>query len=515
MIVENPAPAENPRRKGLRLERVPEPCAVVILGATGDLTKRKLAPALYNLAVENLLPENFALIGFARRPQESAQFRDAVRQGLDQFSRSKPIRASAWERFAENMHYISSPFEDPKGYEELSIFLKEMDQKRGCRNRIFYLAVPPESTPGIVEQLGNSGLSRPCECAWTRLIVEKPFGSDLATACKLNQEIAAVFAENQVYRMDHYLGKETVQNLLVFRFANGIYEPIWNRRYIDHVQITVSEHLGMEGRGASYEEAGALRDIMANHMVQLLCMIGMEPSVAFDADSLRDEKTKLIKAVHPPPDEPVGSYAVRGQYGPGWVEGLQVPGYRNEPKVAPQSSTETYVALKLFIDNWRWAGVPFYLRTGKRLPKRTTEIAIQFKPAPHLMFSKAAVPRLDPNLLAVRVQPDEGISLRFGAKVPGPSIHIRAVNMDFTYGTAFTAEPPEAYETLLLDCMLGDPTLFMRGDEVEAAWGLMTPILEGWSKSPEPPFPNYEAGSWGPERALELIERDGRKWRRL
>ncbi len=511
------AETENPLREGLRIERTPEPNTVVILGATGDLTRRKLLPALYNLAREHLLPAGFSVIGFARRDWSDDEFRRRMREGVDQFSRAGREIESVWKSFAEGLHYVRGDFSDPGGYTKLAEFLDQRDRERGtCGNRLFYLATPPTTYPEIVAGLGAAGLARrgASEGVWTRIIIEKPFGRDLKSAQDLNRQVDEVFDEKQVYRIDHYLGKETVQNILVFRFSNGIFEPLWNRRYVDHVQITVSEDLGMEGRGAFYDDTGITRDIVQNHMLQLLSLIAMEPPASFDADRVRDEKVKLLHSIRPFARHEVMEHSVRGQYGAGSLAGEAVPAYRDEPSVAKDSITETFVALKLFVENWRWAGVPFYLRAGKRLPRRVTEISVHYRSAPHLLFPATGAEGMEPNLLALRIQPNEGISLKFGAKVPGPTMEIRSVNMDFRYGTAFGVAPPDAYERLLLDCMLGDSTLFTRRDGIEAAWSLITQLLEGWAAGPPPRFPNYEAGAWGPDEAHAFIERDGRRWRR-
>ncbi len=514
--MEREASELNPLREGLRLERTPEPSVMVIFGASGDLTRRKLIPALYNLARERLIPPGFSVVGFARRDIGTERFRAAMLDGTNQFSRSRPVQPSIWETFAQGMYYLQSDFADADGYRRLGQLLDQIDRERGTvGRRIFYLATPPSTYSEIIRQLGASGLAHPTQAnAWSRIIIEKPIGRDLVSAIELNRQVAEVFTEDQVYRIDHYLGKETVQNILVFRFANGIFEPIWNRRYVDHVQITVSESIGLEGRGRYYDETGALRDMVQNHLMQLLSLVAMEPPVAFDANAVRGEKVKVLQAIRPIQHADVARYAVRGQYGPGSVGAESVPGYRDEPGVSPNSSRETFVAMKLFVDNWRWADTPFYLRTGKRLPRRVSEIAIQFKRAPHLLFRQSAG-ELEPNVLVLRIQPNEGIALRAGAKIPGPTIRIRSINMDFLYGLSFGVEQPEAYERLLLDCMLGDSTLFTRSDEVEAAWRLLMPILETWEEDPATDFPNYAAGTWGPDAAHALIEEDGRRWRRL
>lgn len=504
----------NPLREGMSITRAPDPSILVLFGATGDLAHRKLMPAVYNLMRENYLPANFTVVGFGRRSKTDQQMRDEYRQSVGEFSRSGQVQAGLWESFAQGIFYVQSKIDDIEGYRKLKQELDRFDQERGAMgNRLFYLAVPPEVYGTIIKNLGEAGLNK--NKGWTRVIVEKPFGRDLASARQLNRDIHAVFEENQVYRIDHYLGKETVQNIFVFRFANGILEPIWNRNFINHVQISVAETVGMEGRGEYYEGAGALRDIIQNHALQLLALTAMEPPPDYSPNAVRDEKAQVLRAVHPIPIAQVPDNTVRGQYGPGVMADDQVPGYRQEPEVAPDSSTESFVALKLTIDNWRWAGVPFYLRTGKRLPKRISEIAIQFNRPPLSLFKSNGISDIEPNVLVLNIQPDEGISLKIESKIPGQDNRIRPVNMDFRYGTSFGVPTPEAYERLLLDAMLGDPMLFTREDEVEAQWSLMTPILEAWERMPEPAFPNYEAGTWGPDEADYFLERDGRSWRRL
>jgi len=504
----------NPLREGLRVKQGPEPCVMVIFGATGDLTHRKLLPALYNLALEHPLPAGFSVVGFARRPYNDDIFREQALEAVNQFSRQKPVNPQVWESFSSGIRYLQSDFNDPAGYEKLNALLNKLDQERGTGgNRIFYLSTPPSQYPDIIQRLGAMGLNRNRK-GWTRIIIEKPFGHDLASAHELNRQVGRVFKEEQVYRIDHYLGKETVQNILVFRLANGIFEPVWNRRYVDHIQITVAENIGLEGRGAYYEETGAIRDMVQNHALQLLTLVTMEPPIAFDADAVRDEKVKVIHALQPLVGREVTNNIFRAQYGPGWVNGQQVPGYIQEPGIPPHSTTETYVAIKLFIDNWRWAGIPFYLRVGKRLPKRVTEVAIQFKQAPLMLFKRSdAHGQVEPNVLTLRIQPDEGISLKFGTKVPGSEMQIRSVNMDFLYGSSFRAQP-EAYERLLLDCMVGDSTLFTRRDEVEAAWAFVQGILDQWKNEGRENLLAYESGTWGPEAADEFIWHDGRRWRR-
>ncbi|HXR64921.1 MAG TPA: glucose-6-phosphate dehydrogenase [Ktedonobacteraceae bacterium] len=510
------AEAPNPLREGLRIKHSPEPCVMVIFGSTGDLTHRKLLPALYNLALEHPLPAGFSVIGFARRPYNDDIFRKQALDSINQFSRQKPVNPQVWESFESGIYYLQSDFNNPEGYTKLAEKLNELDRTRGTGgNRIYYLSTPPSQYPEIIQQLGAAGLNRNRKGGWTRIIIEKPFGHDLASAKELNRQVAKVFREDQVYRIDHYLGKETVQNILVFRFANGIFEPIWNRRYVDHVQITVAENIGLEGRAAYYEESGAIRDMVQNHVLQLLTLVAMEPPVAFDANEVRDEKVKVLHAIQPLVGAEVLTNTIRAQYGPGWLHGEQLRGYREEPGVSPTSLTDTYVAMKIFIDSWRWAGVPFYLRTGKHLPKRVTEIAIQFKQPPLMLFKKSdAHGQVEPNILTLRIQPDEGISLKFGAKVPGSEMQIRSVNMDFFYGSSFVREQPEAYERLLLDCMLGDSTLFTRHDEVETAWNFVQGVLDVWKSEQPESVLTYEPGTWGPQAADEFIWRDGRRWRR-
>lgn len=496
--------------------RFVEPCIIVIFGATGDLTARKLFPALYNLAREGQLPTQFACVGFARRDKSNEDFREEMRQGISEFSRTKPIDESVWDHFKEQIFYHRSEFHEPEGYERLNKFLNELDARFGTKgNRIFYLSTQPSFFTLICEQLHKAGLLYDADTEkkkWSRVIIEKPFGHDLTSAIALQNELLKFLKESQIFRIDHYLGKETVQNILIFRFANSIFESLWNNRYIDHVQITVAEEIGIGTRGAFYEEAGLLRDILQNHMMQLLCLVGMEPPVSLSADAIRDEKVKVLEAVRPFSEKDLKEEIVRGQYGPGIVNGQQVIGYRQEKNVNPNSSVETFIGLRLFIQNWRWDGVPFYLRGGKRLPKRATEIAITFKDPPGVLFQQQGK-KNEPNVLAIRIQPDEGSSLKINCKVPGPSSPIQPVKMDFRYGSYFGMAPPEAYERLILDCIVGDSTLFARQDEVLNSWRLLTPVLDYWNSHEPTDFPNYASGTWGPKAADEMIERDKRKWR--
>ncbi len=507
-------PEPNPLRVGLETEWAPEPCTVVIFGASGDLARRKLLPALYALSLEHRLPIGLTVVGVGRRPVDDAEFRRQMQEAVAEHGRTGPPEPAEWDSFAQNLFYQALDVQNPAAYGRLAERLAALDGERDSGgNYLFYLATPPSAFAPIATGLSRVGLSRAYPPSWRRVVVEKPVGHDLASARELNRIIRESFDETQVYRIDHYLGKETVQNILVFRFANGIFEPVWNRAHVDHVQITVAESLGVEGRGAYYEEAGALRDMVQNHLLQLLCLVAMEPPVSFGADHVRDEKTKVLQAVHPIRPEDVDRMAVRAQYGRGAILGEPVPGYREEPGVSPGSTTETYAAVRFELDNWRWAGVPFYLRSGKRLSRRLTEIAIQFRRPPQLLFGHE-VEELPPNSLILRIQPDEGIALRFGAKLPVQEFHLRPVTMDFRYGTSFGVTAPEAYERLLLDAMRGDATLFARADWVEAAWQLLAPIQAAWG-SGAAKLATYEAGSAGPVEADELLERDGRRWRRL
>lgn len=509
------ATLENPLRAGIRLERTAEPCTVVIFGASGDLTKRKLLPALYRLVQERLLPAEFAIIGLARTEMSSEEFRARMKEAVEEFSEAKRVDEEVWNSFAQGLHYLTADINTPGDYDKLAELLAQVEAERGTQgNHLFYLSVAPKFYATAVKQLGEHGLAKPKDGAWVRVIVEKPFGTDLESARQLNRELLEHLDERQIYRIDHYLGKETVQNLLVFRFANGIFEPLWNRQYIDHVQLTNAEMVGVEGRGGYYETAGVVRDMIQNHVFQVLSLVAMEPPVSLNSEAVRDEKIKAMEAARAFTAERVRTECVRGQYGPGSSAGESVPGYRQEPDVSPESTTETFAMLTMYFDNWRWAGVPFYLRSGKRLPKRVTEIAIQFKAAPLPLFGEA-MDQITPNQLIIRIQPDEGIALRFAAKVPGQVTNIRDVNMDFRYGASFGIQLAEAYERLLLDCILGDSTLYARKDMTERGWELVMPILEEWEATKAAvSFPNYEAGTWGPKEADELIERTGRRWRR-
>jgi glucose-6-phosphate 1-dehydrogenase len=495
----------NPLLEGLSLRRTPDPCALVIFGASGDLTHKKLMPALYALMFRRLLPPRFAIVGVARSEGDDDAFREDMKQAVQKYARDE-FRQDVWDALATSMHYIATDFADEGGENKLAELLTELDTEQNLGgNRVYYLAVPPPAFPTIVEALGKRRTAK----GWTRLIVEKPFGHDLASARELNAMLWAHFEEKEIFRIDHYLGKETVQNMLVLRFANGIFEPIWNRQFVDHVQITVAESIGIEARAGYYESAGAIRDIFQNHLLQLLALTAMEPPIDFTAESVHNEKVKVLKSIHTPGPKSV----VRGQYGRGYIEGEEAPAYREEQGVAPDSMTETYVAAKLYVDNWRWADTPFYVRMGKRLARRETTIAIQFKRAPHPPFEETSAEGLRPNVLLVHVQPDEGVSLAIGAKVPGQGMSIRTVHMDFLYGGAFRTGMPEAYERLIVDTLLGDGTLFTRADEVDEQWLLVDTIVAAWQRD-RPGFPNYAAGTWGPPSADDLLHRDGRSWRR-
>jgi glucose-6-phosphate 1-dehydrogenase len=508
----------NPLRRGLVEDRSGEACAVVIFGASGDLTRRKLIPALYNLAWGRALPAGVAVVGVARSQKTDESFRAETHQAVARFSRRKPIEEALWTDFERGLTYVRGAADDPATYESLRAHLNRVDADRGTGgNRLFYLAVPPSEFAPIVQGLRASGLvGAPARDGnartWARVVFEKPFGHDLASARALNETVASAFDESQVFRIDHYLGKETVQNLLVLRFANLLFEPVWGREHVDHVEITVAEDIGVEGRGRFYEQTGVTRDIVENHLMQLLCLTAMEPPVSLSADAVRDEKVKVLRSLRPMALSEVTHNVVRGQYGRGVVHGDEVPAYLEEPDVSPNSRVETYVAMRCFVDNWRWSGVPFYVRAGKRLARRVTEITVVFHEVPRTLFRANGQSGITPNVLAVRIQPDEGIALRFISKEPGQQTVLRDVAMDFRYGAAFGSNTPEAYERLLLDAMRGDATLFTRRDEVEAQWRYMDPVLESFGKDGPPPV--YPAGSWGPDKADELLTRDGRRWRK-
>jgi len=486
-------------------------CTVILFGASGDLAKRKVIPAMYDLAQYNSLGACYAIIGFARTPMTDETFRNNVGEAAKTISEVGPIDPQKWSDFAANLFYTAGDYSDPDSYVRLVGRLAELEAaKKLCGNRLFYLSTPPEVYPDIVEQLGRAGLARPNKPnSWVRIIIEKPFGRDLASAKQLNKIVLNVFEEKQIYRIDHYLGKDTVQNLLVLRFGNGIFEPLWNRNYVDQVQITASETLGVERRGGFYETAGALRDMIQSHVLQLTSLVAVEPPASFDATAVRNEKLKVLQSIRPFNLEMVAQWVVRGQYAPGKIADKPLPGYREEQGVKPDSRTETFVAMRLLVDNWRWAGVPFYLRTGKRLARRSTEIMIQFKRAPHIVFREREV---EPNRLVLNIQPEEGVSVSFGAKRPGTEMSIGNVTMNFSYKEGFGGTTRSAYATLLNDCLRGDATLFDRGDSVEAAWSLVDPILDVWSAAKTAGVPVYSSGTWGPKESDQLLERDGRQW---
>jgi glucose-6-phosphate 1-dehydrogenase len=491
-------------------EKIRPPCTLVIFGASGDLTHRLLAPAIAHLSRDGAISTDFAIVGLARTTYSDEQFRSHLEGGAREFTPPTQGRPGDLPAIVQ---YLAGDFKDASLYDRLKSALEAIESRRqGQRNRIFYLATPPEADPGIVKFLGETGLARP-EKGWARVVVEKPFGHDLESGRQLNADLATVFRENQIYRIDHYLGKETVQNIFVLRFANGIFEPLWNNRYVDHVQIAVAESVGVEHRADYYEKAGVIRDMFQNHLLQLLCLTAMEPPVAFEADAVRAEKVKVLQSIRPFQEEQIDDWAVRGQYGPGVVGGKSVPGYRSEEKVDPNSPTATYAAVRFAIDNWRWAGVPFYVRSGKRLAERVSEIAIEFKKVPHPLFSKEAG-MLNPNVLRLRIQPDEGVSLKFDAKIPGTRLQVQSVYMDFPY-SKLGAPIQGGYERLLLDVTHGDQTLFTRGDEVEHAWQVIMPVIQAWESRPSTDFPNYASGTWGPEAADKFLEREGRRWRTL
>ncbi len=503
--------AEEEKRSSSIYGTTADPCTVILFGASGDLAKRKVIPAMYDLAQHNSLGERYAIIGFARTQMTDESFRTTIGEAAKTISEVGPIEPAKWNEFSSNLFYSAGEYGNPDSYTQLAKRLAEIDKDKNLGgNRLFYLSTPPEVYPDIVEQLGRAGLARPANPnSWVRIIIEKPFGRDLASAKELNKIVLNVFEEKQVYRIDHYLGKDTVQNLLVLRFGNGIFEPLWNRNYVDHVQITASETLGVERRGGFYETAGALRDMIQSHVLQLTSLMAVEPPASFDATAVRNEKLKILQSIRPYNLEMVAQSAVRGQYAPGNANGNKLAGYRDEPNVNPKSRTETFVAMRVLIDNWRWAGVPFYLRTGKRLAKRTTEIMIQFRCAPHLVFRDRDI---EPNRLVLNIQPDEGISVSFGAKRPGTEMSIGNVTMNFSYREAFGGTSRSAYATLVNDCLRGDATLFDRGDSVEAAWSIVDPILDVWSAARTGTVPTYAASTWGPKESDQLLERDGRQW---
>jgi glucose-6-phosphate 1-dehydrogenase len=511
----------NPLQDPLRFERRSGPCAIVIFGANGDLTKRKLIPALYRLAYERRIPSRLAIIGNSRTPMSDDQFRERMRESTQKFLENSPFDDQLWTEFAKGLSYFAGSLDDPKCYSDLRAKLDEAETQFGSEgNALIYLSTQPSLYETAIRGLGSHNLQNGAATssnpdAWRRLIIEKPFGHDLATARQLSRVTNGVFAEDSVYRIDHYLGKETVQNILAVRFGNGIFEPLWNRRYINHVQITAAESIGVEGRGAYYQESGALRDMIQNHLLQVMATVAMEPPALFEPNAVRDERAKLLRSVRIIREADTPAYAVAGQYGPANIAGRDVPGFRQEQGVDPNARTDTYAAVTFFVDNWRWADVPFYIRTGKRLPKRVTDIAIQFNAAPHSPFVSARqelAERAIPNMLILRIQPEEGISLRFLSKYPGGGMKLRPVTMDFNYGSSFGARSPSAYETLLLDAMIGDATLYTRQDMVEASWSAVQPILNHWAEA-QHPFPNYPAGSWGPEASDRMLAQRGHVWR--
>jgi glucose-6-phosphate 1-dehydrogenase len=512
MIPTPVTPGQNPLRSAQdkRLPRIAGPCSLVLFGITGDLARNKIMPAIYDLANRGLLPPSFSLVGFARRDWTQEEFTEVVRESVRAHART-PFHQEVWRNLAEGFRFVTGTFDDPNAFDELRKTLHSLDEERGTSgNHVFYLSIPPASFATVTQQLDHSGLSRSDERAWRRVVIEKPFGHDLASARELNSIVGSVFASDSIFRIDHYLGKETVQNLLALRFANQMFEPIWNANYVDHVQITMAEDIGIGGRAGYYDGIGAARDVIQNHLLQLLALTAMEEPVSFQAPSLRAEKEKVLSAVRLPED--LSASTVRGQYAQGWQGGERVIGYLDEDDIQETSTTETYAALKVEIDTRRWAGVPFYLRTGKRLGKRVTEIAVVFKRAPHLPFDRTATEELGQNAIVIRVQPDEGVTMRFGSKVPGNAMEVRDVTMDFGYGSSFTESSPEAYERLILDVMLGDPPLFPRHEEVELAWKILDPVEEFWATQGRPdPYP---AGGWGPECADDMMRRDGRTWRK-
>ena len=514
--LDRPTLEENPLRAGVASNRISDPCSIVFFGASGDLMKRMLLPAMYNLRLGDIMPANFGIVGFSRSEFSHDEFRDEMKKSVDEFSRSGPARDPLWSDFAKKLSYVAGTFDDVKAFKVLKEQLEKNDEELGTEgNRLFYLSTPPSVFGKIVDMLAQAGLGpKDNPKGWTRIIIEKPFGTDLQSARALQADVGRVFEEKQVYRIDHYLGKEPVQDIMALRFANVIFEPLWNRRYVDCVQITASETVGVELRGGYYDSAGALRDMIQNHVINLLALVAMEPPVSPNADNIRDEKFKVLSALRPIDPDRVMYDAARGQYSAGSIDGKPVAGYRDEPDVNPKSNIETYAAVKFYIDNWRWAEVPFYLRSGKRLARKYSEIAVRFKSIPHRLFGEAG-DSIENNVLVMKIQPEEGVSLRFSAKVPGPKMHIRSVSMDFNYGTGFGVVSAPAYERLIGDAMRGDATLFTRWDAVEAAWNAVTPILERWSQLKDDSFPNYAAGGQGPISSDAMLEDDGREWRTI
>jgi len=514
--LDRPTLDENPLRAGVSSNRISDPCSIVFFGASGDLMKRMLLPAMYNLRLGDIMPSNFGIIGFSRSEFTNEEFRDEMKKSVDEFSRSGPARDPLWSEFASKLSYVAGTFDDVAAFKALKEQLDKNDEELGTNgNRLFYLSTPPTVFGKIVDMLAQAGLGpKDNPKGWTRIIIEKPFGTDLASARALQVDVGRVFDEKQVYRIDHYLGKEPVQDIMALRFANVIFEPLWNRRYVDCVQITASETVGVELRGGYYDNAGALRDMIQNHVINLLALVAMEPPVSPNADNIRDEKFKVLSALRPIDPDRVMYDAARGQYAAGMIDGKPVRGYRDEPDVNPKSNIETYAAVKFYIDNWRWAEVPFYLRSGKRLARKYSEIAVRFKGIPHKLFGEAG-DSIDNNVLVMKIQPEEGVSLRFSAKVPGPKMHIRSVSMDFNYGTGFGVVSAPAYERLIGDAMRGDATLFTRWDAVEAAWSAVTPVLDRWSQLKDDSFPNYAAGGQGPISADAILEDDNREWRTI
>ena len=508
--------AANPLREGLTTNRITDPCTIVLFGAAGDLVKRMLMPAMWNLRLEDILPTNYGIVGFSRAPYSNDEFRAQMKDAIDQFAHSGPAKDPLWSDFAQHLTYVRGDFGDNRAFKKLRAQLDENDKQLGTRaNRLYYLSTPPSVFATIVQQLSDVGLGPKDQAqGWSRIIIEKPFGTDLDSARALQAEVSKVFDERQVYRIDHYLGKEPVQDIMALRFANVMFEPIWNRRYVDCIQITAAETVGVEGRGGYYDNAGALRDMIQNHVINLLALVAMEPPISPSADHIRDEKFKVLSAVRPIAPDEVAKTTVRGQYGAGTIDGKPVPSYRQEPSVDPNSNTETYAGAKFLIDNWRWADVPFYLRSGKRLARKYSEIAVAFRPIPHRIFGEMGE-RLENNTLVMKIQPEEGVSIRFNAKVPGPKMHIRAVTMDFNYGTGFGVASAPAYERLIGDAMRGDATLFTRWDAVERAWEIVMPVLEGWTSTRAEDFPNYAAGTQGPSNSDALLAGDAREWRKI